>query len=177
MDLGVKYFQLFFKLPSECQEKKDWWRRIEIAEIPLLGHWTAPPDHLGVTRRSVDRLASPPLLCLDSVTLLPLGAPEGHLRLPRQAGFIRQDLLGPLQSCCSIGIKKTSVQTPDTEILFDHCSLPRPCKKISNAPNHQTTKDNPTQEERFTEIRIVSVFFSAKSSLGATGPNCLQGLS
>ena len=134
VDLGVKYFRLFFELPSECQEKKDWWRRIEIAEIPLLGHWTAPPDHLGVTRRSVDRLASPPLLCRDSVTLLPLGAPEGHLRLTRQAGFIRQDLLGPLQSCCSIGIKKTSVQTPDTEILSDHRSLPRPCKKY---PTHQ----------------------------------------
>ena len=132
--LGVKYFQLFFKLPSECQEKKDWRRRIEIAEIPPLGHWTAPSDHLGVTRRSVDRLASPLLLCRDRVTLLPLGAPEGHLRFTRQAGFIRQDLLGLLQSCCSIGIKKTSVQTPDTAILFDYRSLPRPCKKY---PTHQ----------------------------------------
>ena len=38
VDLGVKYFRLFFELPSECHEKKDWWRRIEIAEIPPLGH-------------------------------------------------------------------------------------------------------------------------------------------
>ena len=48
-------------------------------------------------------------------------------------------------------------------------------QKISNAPNHQTTKDNPTQEERFTEIRIVSVFSCEVLSWSNWTPTVCKG--